>query len=127
MKRSILRASLLLLAFWVTGGQWLMLQSVAWVNMARAYSQETTLSKALAETFDGNHPCRLCRFIQKEKAAENTPTKMTVPSFKTPLFFVVFAVLAVLFSLFGRLHFAFAVWPSSVRIPLVPPPKPLLS
>src|SRR5579859_4246529 len=75
MKRNGLRFFLLLLAFWVTGGQWLMLQSVAWVNMARTYSQETTWSKALTQTFDGNHPCRLCRFIQKEKAAESTPAK----------------------------------------------------
>jgi len=52
------------------GAHWLILQSVAWTGMVIAYSQNATLKDALEKTFDGKHPCKLCRFVQDGKKSE---------------------------------------------------------
>ncbi len=54
----------------VTGGHWALLQSVAWTGMAVSYSRQTSLTKALKMTFDGKHPCPLCKIVKAGKAAE---------------------------------------------------------
>jgi hypothetical protein len=54
----------------VTGGHWVTLQTAAWVGMTIDYSQTAPLLVALKKTFDGQHPCKLCCFINKEKKAE---------------------------------------------------------
>ena len=54
----------------VTGGHWALLQSVAWVGMAVSYSQDCTLRQALVKTFDGQHPCKLCKAVREGKSAE---------------------------------------------------------
>jgi len=55
------------------GLQWALLQSVAWAGMVVRYSQEGSLSSALAKTFDGRHACKLCRIVQAGRSAEKTP------------------------------------------------------
>ena len=52
------------------GLQWVALQSIAWTAMIVDYSKHASLSKALAQTFDGAHPCSLCRIVAKSKACE---------------------------------------------------------
>jgi hypothetical protein len=47
------------------GAHWAALQSVAWATMIVEYAQNDSLAKAVAETFDGNHPCDLCKHINK--------------------------------------------------------------
>jgi hypothetical protein len=54
------------------------LQSAAWVRMVVKYCQTTSLSQALAMTFDGKHPCRLCRFIQHHSDQDQKPQPQTV-------------------------------------------------
>lgn len=53
-----------------TGGHWALLQSVAWVTMAARYSQDSVLAEVLEKTFDGQHPCELCKLVQKGKSSE---------------------------------------------------------
>ncbi len=53
-----------------TDAQWLVLQSVAWAGMIMSYSEKSPLKGALAETFDGKHPCPLCRAIAAGKKSE---------------------------------------------------------
>ena len=53
-----------------TDSQWLVLQSVAWAGMIVSYSQKAPLKTALAETFDGKHPCCLCKAIAAAKKSE---------------------------------------------------------
>ena len=55
------------------GLHWAFLQSLAWVGMVVSYSQETTLPDALVKTFDGSHPCALCKEIAKGKQSEKKP------------------------------------------------------
>ena len=54
----------------VLGGHWAILQSVAWMTMVAGYSQIDPLKQALVKTFDGKHPCPLCKFVAKGKKSE---------------------------------------------------------
>jgi len=53
------------------GGNWAFLQSVAWLGMLMNYSHDTTLVEALQKTFDGRHPCKLCKVVQDGKKSES--------------------------------------------------------
>ena len=53
-----------------TGGQWFLLQSLAWVQMTVSYAKTESFGAALQKTFDGKHPCKLCKFVKRGKAAE---------------------------------------------------------
>jgi hypothetical protein len=52
---------------------WSVLQSLAWVSMLVKYSRQATLAQAVEMTFDGKHPCRLCRIVQQNQAHERQP------------------------------------------------------
>jgi len=52
------------------GLHWALLQSVAWTGMLWRYSQHTTLAEAIAKTFDGRHPCALCKVIEQARSSE---------------------------------------------------------
>jgi len=45
------------------GGHWLALQGVAWVTMLVDNSRESSLVDAVSKTFDGQHPCPLCKAV----------------------------------------------------------------
>jgi hypothetical protein len=53
------------------GGQWYVLQCVAWANMIREYSQMVPLAKAVEMTFSGQYPCSMCKAIAEKKQADN--------------------------------------------------------
>jgi hypothetical protein len=55
---------------WTIGLHWALLQSVAWTGMVIAYAQDAGLKEALVRTFDGKHPCPLCKEIAKGKQSE---------------------------------------------------------
>jgi hypothetical protein len=68
-----LRFANLLIAFTLmcaVGGHWVLLQSFAWLGMVVSYSQNATFEEALGKTFDGKHPCCLCKHIAESKKAE---------------------------------------------------------
>ena len=46
------------------GLHWTVLQSAAWVGMVVAYSKGATIGEALEKTFDGAHPCPLCKMVE---------------------------------------------------------------
>ena len=54
------------------GGQWPVLQCVAWANMIREYSEMVPLPQAVEMTFSGQYPCELCKAIAEKKQEENT-------------------------------------------------------
>ena len=48
------------------GGHWAALQTVAWVRMSVDYTTATgSLKQGLTRTFDGEHPCEMCRQIKQ--------------------------------------------------------------
>lgn len=53
-----------------TGGHWALLQTVAWTNMLAHNLRTTSMVDALANTFDGRHPCELCKDISAAKKSE---------------------------------------------------------
>ena len=52
------------------GLHWAFLQVVAWTGMVASYSRAMPVSEALVKTFDGKHPCSLCRHIGEGKRTE---------------------------------------------------------
>jgi hypothetical protein len=58
--------------FAIGGGHWAVLQTVAWAEMLRDYTQRTgSVAVAVEQTFDGRYPCDLCREIATAKAKEH--------------------------------------------------------
>ena len=58
--------------FSIAGGHWAVLQTFAWAEMLRDYTQKTgSVAVAVEQTFDGAHPCELCREIATAKAKEH--------------------------------------------------------
>ncbi len=52
------------------GGHWAVLQTVAWVGMLVDYSGQASLAEAVQMTFDGKHPCPICRKIEQGRKQE---------------------------------------------------------
>jgi len=56
--------------FLVTGGHWAMLQGVAWATMVKDFSRTGSLTQAVGKTFDGKHPCAMCKKIASARTTE---------------------------------------------------------
>jgi hypothetical protein len=65
------RVVLLLAWFFVAGGHWFALQTVAWSTMMISYAQAAPLAVAVSKTFDGRHPCQLCQEVRQASRKEN--------------------------------------------------------
>lgn len=61
-----------------TGGHWAVLQSVAWTTMFAANLSSGTFTEAVETTFDGQHPCSLCKKIAAGQKSEKK-TGFTAP------------------------------------------------
>lgn len=61
------------------GGPYAVVQLYAWANMLVTYSQETSITEALVDTFSGEKPCHLCEKISEAKSSypENQDTEPT--------------------------------------------------
>jgi hypothetical protein len=46
-------------------------QLYAWANMLVTYSQETSISEAVVDTFSGEKPCHLCEKISEAKSSDS--------------------------------------------------------
>jgi hypothetical protein len=66
---------MLLVLFAASGGHWMALQSLAWTRMLMSYSREGHIVAAVAKTFDGRHPCSLCKQIERAKSSEPQPLR----------------------------------------------------
>lgn len=62
----------------VTGGHWALLQTVAWTNMLATNLRSSSFEVAVSKTFDGRHPCGLCKAISSGKQAEKK-TELPAP------------------------------------------------
>ena len=52
------------------GGHLALLQTIAWSNMLVEFSAGSSLGEAVEKTFDGEHPCELCKVVEKSKDGE---------------------------------------------------------
>jgi hypothetical protein len=62
------------------GLHWLTLQSIAWTTMIVDYSKRASLCEAIAQTFDGAHPCSLCHMVDRGKTTEKKSDLQLVSS-----------------------------------------------
>jgi len=53
-----------------TGLHWAALQTVAWTTMLANNLCTQTVAEAVSETFDGAHPCPLCKAIAAAKKSQ---------------------------------------------------------
>ncbi len=52
------------------GGHLALLQTVAWSRMLVDFSASDSLTVAVEKTFDGAHPCSLCKVVKQTKEKE---------------------------------------------------------
>jgi hypothetical protein len=67
---AIVRYATVLVLTFSLGLHWALLQTVAWTGMIASYSQKSSLTEAISRTFDGLHPCKLCKVVEQGRAAE---------------------------------------------------------
>jgi hypothetical protein len=106
----------------VTGGHWAVLQTVAWTTMLAGHMGTDSLATAFHDTFDGKHPCCLCKQIasgrKSEKKAEFT-SQFKVPEFLPTTSRFVFAAPTFCWPVRPA-----AEMPKSIsRTPPAPPPR----
>ena len=104
------------------GAHWALLQSVAWTTMLADNLCTQPVKEAVTETFDGNHPCDICKAIAAGKQSE----KKTEFSFQTqklefPPMNEIFALIAP--SQFQLLPLENSSAKSSAQKPLLRPPR----
>src|SRR5687767_340124 len=73
MHAALLRLSQLLVVLALcasVGLHWAAFQTVAWTQMLVSYTQDASFPEAVKKTFDGEHPCDLCKAVQTGKGQE---------------------------------------------------------
>jgi hypothetical protein len=125
LSRLFHQAGLLLLVIALlasAGGHWVVLQSVAWTSMLVERSRELTMVEAIKVTFDGSHPCGLCRKIEsgskKEKREEKARSVAKLELFYEPMRCPLFPPRGARLS--AATH---ATAPARAQAPRVPPPR----
>lgn len=123
MIRRVFQFSVALALILAVGGHWVVLQSVAWVGMTINYAKETSFKDAVRMTFDGQHPCKLCKVVEQGKKAEQKQATLKV---ETKLDFFCFRSLTFLPPLlpYTLLSPGDDVADSRGQAPPTPPPRP---
>ncbi len=68
-----------------TGLHWAVLQSVAWTTMLANNLRTQSLTEAVTRTFDGKHPCCLCKAIAAaQKSGKKTEFAPQIPKIEFP-------------------------------------------
>ena len=116
--KSLVIAALVLM----TGAHWAALQTVAWTTMLASNLRTHSLTEAMADTFDGKHPCCLCRAIAAAKKSE-PKSAATTPALKFEYPPITFKP-----ALFPPAQFEFLSQPDTFAEPLphkppLPPPR----
>jgi hypothetical protein len=108
------------------GLQWIALQSLAWTTMLIDYSKRAPLCHAIAQTFDGAHPCSLCHVVNKGK---NSEKKSDLQSPAPKIDMICASRSGHLIRLFLPFEYTVRDFCSSQigRSPPVPPPRSFLS
>ena len=52
------------------GGHLAMLQTIAWGSMLVDFSSKGSFTEAMEKTFDGEHPCCMCKAVKKSKSED---------------------------------------------------------
>lgn len=60
-----------------TGAHWAVLQSVAWATMLADHARTEDFGAAVSKTFDGKHPCALCKQVAQGRQDEKKTDAQT--------------------------------------------------
>lgn len=112
-----------------TNGHWAVLQTVAWTRMLCDFSRTGSIETAIAKTFDGKHPCKMCVQIKQAKdseqaAGQDLPLKQV--SLKIDFFLAPAELLLTALVLPPPGQPADTTAPSRTLLPSVPPPRSLV-
>ena len=99
-----------------------LLQSVAWMGMAWHFAQTSPLKVAIEKTFDGKHPCPLCKLLQKTAPASKRAA-VSSPQVKLEALVMSGPVLLCPPRLVGSRWALSRLEPSRAEAPPVPPPR----
>lgn len=80
MMRSLKGFLCFLLAGWLAGGHWAVLQGIAWSQMVGNYVAAYGVAEGLIATVSGEKPCALCNAISRSRAAEGRSKGPLAPS-----------------------------------------------
>ena len=121
---AIARTAVALVLCVSVGAPWIALQSVAWAAMLVEYSQDESVAKAVAKTFDGDHPCDLCKHVRVKQSEKKPDAPSTI--LKPDLLCVKRVVVVI--PPYTDLTFPVELVGGCLDAPAppVPPPKPLL-
>jgi hypothetical protein len=109
----------------MTGGHWLLLQSVAWTSMLADNLSCGSVTEAVVRTFDGKHPCPLCKAIAAGKKSEHKrDSVLELQKFEFPLAQIVPALIDP--PRFDAPSCGAAFPKSQIQRPPVPPPRGLI-
>lgn len=107
------------------GAHWAALQSAAWAGMIAARVGESSWADTVRSTFSGEKPCKLCTFVGKGAADQQTPS----PAGPSPSLDLAISEcsrpLVVLLASASPAYSTAAACSASSR-PVVPPPKTCL-
>lgn len=105
------------------GMHWNLLQVVAWGGMIVKFAQQGSVTEAVEKTFDGEHPCSMCKAIEKGKAEEKKAPQQKNETKKPEMFCASSSVIAPVphrllpFATRNEVSVQFG------RAPPVPPPR----
>jgi len=105
-----------------TNAHWAVLQSVAWTTMLANNLRHDSFTDAVTCTFDGRHPCCLCKAIAAAKQS-GKKTECTSPTPKLEFPPLKQNVVLIAPSQFQLLLLSNAFADSRVQTPPLPPPR----
>jgi hypothetical protein len=77
--RSILLKLAAFALFLLMPGPAVLVQQAAWVNMLVTYTQKGGLKRGVIETFDGQHPCELCKAAESIREQRDDTEEPAAP------------------------------------------------
>ena len=122
MFRSFAKSMLICLLVCGISGHWAVLQSVAWATMLFENMHHATVAVALQKTFDGKHPCRICKVVAEGKKSEQRP-EAQAQGLKIELICELEGVPMPLAPEFSHAFNAVPVLNSRTEPPPLPPPR----
>ena len=75
MRSVIHKLFILCCALYLSGAQWMILQTTAWTGMIVTRSMKGSFVEAIETTLDGQHPCGMCSAIATAKQSEERSIK----------------------------------------------------
>ena len=105
-----------------TGAHWGALQTVAWTAMLAGNLRTYPVAEAVSRTFDGKHPCCLCKAVAAGKESQKKTLAIPMPKLEFPPVAEFFTLVAPpTFRPASRTIPCMADWISQ---PPTPPPRP---